>query len=202
MPSVCSKVAPHFSGELNQPIEDFLDEFEGLADRCGLTGPQKVEAVIRYVNWSQCHIWQHLPGFINWNWINFCNKLHAEYVSPTPEGQFSRQKLINFTSQYAQNCMEDETDIINYQHKFNAQSKSLLSMGRIMVGKCNAIFWCSFHPDDQQALRKRLIAMHPNKLQGQAFNLKDIFDIARAIFSGNNNFLLQEPLPCPDPDHA
>ena len=44
--------------------------------------------------------------------------------------------------------------------------------------------------------------MHPNKLQGQAFDLKDVFNIARAIFSGDDDFLLQEPLPCPDPDHA
>ena len=139
----------HFSGKLDQPIEDFLDKFEGLADRCGLTGLQKVEAVIWYINWSQHHIWQHLPGFINQNWIDFCNELHAKYISPTPEGQFSRQKLVNFASQYAQKYMEDKTNVINYQYKFNAQSKSLLSMGRITVDECNTIFWCSFHPNNQ-----------------------------------------------------
>ena len=65
MPSIQSKLAPRFLGNIEQPIEDFLEEYERLADRYGLTGPQKVEAVIRYVDRSQCHIWQHLPGFLN-----------------------------------------------------------------------------------------------------------------------------------------
>jgi hypothetical protein len=74
----------------------------------GLTGPQKVET-------SQCHIWQHLPGFLNHDWDAFCDELYEEYVIPTPEGQYSRQKLIEFANTYAWKHMGDETDIINYQ---------------------------------------------------------------------------------------
>ena len=195
MPSVCSKITPHFSGDIEQPIEDFLDEYEEWADKCGLTSRQKVETVIWYVDRHQRHVWQNLPGYLNCDWSALHNELCDEYISPTPEGQFSRQKLVDFASKYAQKRMGDKTDIINYQCQFNAQSKVLLSTGRITVGERNAIFWRGFHPDDQQALRERLIAMHPNKPQGQAFNLKDIFDIARAIFSGDDDFLLQEPSP-------
>jgi hypothetical protein len=43
---------PHFLGNIKQPIEDFLEEYERLADRYGLTSPQKVEAVIWYINHS------------------------------------------------------------------------------------------------------------------------------------------------------
>ena len=152
MPSMCSKIAPHFSSNIEHPIKDFLDEYEGLANKYGLSGREKVETVTRYVNHSQRHVWQNLPGFINRDWDNFCHELCIEYVSPTPEGQFSRQKLVDFASKYAQKCMEDETDVINYQRQFNAQSKVLLSTGRITVGERNALFWHGFHPDDQRAL--------------------------------------------------
>jgi len=154
--------------------------------------------VIWYVNCSQHHVWQNLPGYITCNWLDLCDELCNEYVSPTPEGQFSRQKLINFAAKYAQKCMGDETDVINYQRQFNAQSKVLLGTSRITISKRNTIFWCRFHPEDQRALYERLIAMHPNMPRGQAFDLKDVFNIMQAIFSGNNNFLLQELSPCTD----
>jgi hypothetical protein len=43
---------PHFLGTIKQLIEDFLEKYERLADRYGLTSPQKVEAVIQYINCS------------------------------------------------------------------------------------------------------------------------------------------------------
>jgi len=198
MPSVRSRLAPRFTGNVDQPIEDFLEEYKELADKCGLTSLQKVETVIRYVDRSQHHVWQNLPGYIAHDWLDFRDELCDEYVSPTPEGQFSRQKLIDFAAKYARKRMGDETDVINYQRQFNNQSKVLLGTGRITVGEHNAIFWRGFHPEDQRALRERLIAMHPNMPQGQAFDLKDIFNIARAIFSGDDDFLLQEPSPHTD----
>jgi len=198
MPSVQSRLAPRFTGNVNQPIEDFLEEYEELADKCGLTSLQKVETVIRYVDRSQRYVWQNLPGYIARDWLDFRDELCDEYVSPTLEGQFSRQKLIDFAAKYARKRMGNETDVINYQRQFNNQSKVLLGTGRITVGEHNAIFWRGFHPEDQRTLRERLIAMHPNMPQGQAFDLKDVFNIARAIFSGDDDFLLQEPSPHTD----
>jgi len=198
MPSVRSRLTPRFTGDVNQPIEDFLEEYKELADKCGLTSLQKVETVIQYVDRSQRHVWQNLPGYIACDWLDFRDELCDKYVSPTPGGQFLRQKLINFATKYARKCMGDETDVINYQRQFNNQSKVLLGTGRITIGERNAIFWHGFHPEDQRALREHLIAMHPNMPQGQAFDLKDVFNIARAIFSGDDDFLLQEPSPHTD----
>jgi len=42
--------------------------------------------------------------------------------------------------------------------------------------------------------------MHPNMPRGQAFDLRDVFNIAWAIFSGDDDFLLQEL--SPRPNHA
>jgi len=89
MPSVRSKLAPHFTGEVEFPIQDFLEEYEELADKCGLTNFQKVETVIRYVDRSQRHIWQSLPGYINCNWDDFRNDLGDEYINPSAKGQCS-----------------------------------------------------------------------------------------------------------------
>jgi len=90
MPSKRSKLAPFYSGEVKHPIKDFLDEYKKLVDKCGLTGPQKVETVIRYIDRSQHHVWQALPGYIDCNWDDFHDKLCEEYINPTTEGQFSK----------------------------------------------------------------------------------------------------------------
>jgi len=197
MPSVRSKLAPHFSGEIDQPVEDFLEEYEELADKFGLTEQEKVETVIRYVDRTQRHVWKSLPGYLDGDWNDLRDDLCEEYVSPSPEGQFSRQKLLDFANKYARKRMNDETDVINYHRQFNNKAKVLVRSGRITNGERNAIFWRGFHPDDRQALRERLIAKHPDNPKGQAFEIKDVLKSARAIFSGDDDFLLQDPPPRP-----
>jgi len=86
MPSARSKTAPFFLGRIDDPIEDFLQEYEELADSYRLTSRQKVETVIRYVAQSQRDIWKSLEGFITRNWNDLCRDLHVEYVDPTPQG--------------------------------------------------------------------------------------------------------------------
>jgi len=114
MPSKQSKLAPFYSGEVEHPIKDFLDQYKELADKYGLTGPQKVETVIWYVDCSQRHVWQALPGYIDCNWDDFCDELCKGYVNPTTEGQFSKQKLLDFANKYTCKRMGDETNVINY----------------------------------------------------------------------------------------
>jgi len=126
MPSVRSKLAPHFTSEVEFPIQDFLEEYEELADKCGLTNFQKVEMVIRYVDHSQRHIWQSLPGYINRNWDDFRDDLGDEYINLSAEGQCSRQKLAELANRYAWKHMDDKMDVIHYHHKFHTLAKTLV----------------------------------------------------------------------------
>ena len=91
--------------------------------------------------------------------------------------------------------MDDETDVINYHQQFNTKGKFLLDSGRVTQGEYNAIFWRGFHHEDWHALCKHLIAKQPDRPQGQAFNIQDVLNIARAVFLGDNDFYSQEPPP-------
>ena len=202
MPSVRSRLAPHFSGEIEYPVKDFLCKHEELADEYGLMDVQKVEMVIWYVDRSECHIWTSLLGYINRNWDDMWEELAHEYVDPSTENCFSKQKLVDFADKYARRPMTSETDVINYHRKFNNLAKILVTSGCITRGKRNAIFWRGFHPDDQQSLCERLIAKQPNRPRGRAFKLTDVLETARAVFSGDDDFLLQELPPRQDSDRA
>jgi hypothetical protein len=198
-----SKLALYFTGDIKEPISKFLQEYEELADSNGLTSHQKVETVMRYVNPTECNLWQSLPGYICRDWDDLCDNLCEEYVDPTPQGRYSKQKLLDFASCTARILMADKQVVLKYYWAFNKLSKPLLNSGRITQGKCNATFWCSFHPEDCKVLHKCLIAKQLDKPRGQAFDYKDILKITRAIFSGDNNFLLQELPPQQyNSDHA
>jgi hypothetical protein len=152
-----------------------------------------VEAIIRYVDRSERHIWTSLPGYINHEWDDLCDDLRLQYVDPSHKAQFTKKRLVEFADNYARKCMADETDVINYHHKFNNQAKPLVDSLRITEHECNGTFWRGFHPDDQLLLRERLIAKHPNQPRGQVFDVSDVLEMARAVFSGDDDFVLQEP---------
>jgi len=195
MPSARSKTTPFFSGNIDNPIEDFLQEYEELANSYRLNSRQKVETVIRYVAQSQRDIWKSLEGYINRDWVDLCHDLRDEYVDPTPQGRYSKQKLQDYTNRRARHQIEDEEDVLKYYRVFNRLSKPLLDSDRITTGEWNAAFWRGFHPDDRKALYERLIAKKPDMPRGRAFDYKDVLSIARAIFSGDDDFYLQEPPP-------
>jgi hypothetical protein len=152
MPTPRSKLALYFTGDIEEPISEFLQEYEELADSNGLTSHQKVETVVRYVNPTECDLWQSLSGYISRDWDNLCDDLCEEYVDPTPQGQYSKQKLQDFTSSTARVLMMDEQAVLKYYRTFNKLSKPLLNSGRITKGECDATFWCGFHPEDHKAL--------------------------------------------------
>ena len=129
MPSPRSKTALCFSGEIHVPIEDFLKEYEELADGCRLTQWQKVETVIRYVSTSQHHIWTSLAGFAARDWNDLCRDLRKEYISPSTQGRYSKRKLVELANRSAELPMEEEADVINYHRDFNTLSKPLIEAG-------------------------------------------------------------------------
>src|ERR1700733_244581 len=82
MPSRRSNCAPYFSGQVNDPIEDFLSEYEELANSCGLTDRQKVETIIRYMPLSLRDLWKSLDGYLAHDWTGFRSELEGIYEGP------------------------------------------------------------------------------------------------------------------------
>jgi hypothetical protein len=139
-------------------------------------------------------LWKSLTGYILHNWEDLCDKLHNEYIAPTVNGHYSKQKLQDLTNKTSQIPIEDEEGMLQYYWEFNRLSKPLVNARRITEGEWNAAFWRRFHPNDRIVLRECLITKYPNNPKGQAFDYKDVLKMAWVIFTGDNNFL-QEPPP-------
>ena len=68
MPPPRSNRAPHFSGSVDDPIADFLREYEEFADSCNLTDRQKVETVTRYTTPDLRDFWKSQDGYLALDW--------------------------------------------------------------------------------------------------------------------------------------
>ena len=193
MPPPRSYDAPYFSGRVSDPIEDFLDEYEELANSCGLTERQKVETVTRYISPSLRDFWKSLDSYQAHNWTDLRLTLEEIYDGPSAPTRscHSEQKLRDFARQSSKFCMNGEEDVLQYYRHFLTLGKPLCNSKHLSTNECNKLFWLGFHPHDRVELYARLIAKHPDQPSSICFDYLDVYKAARAIFSGN--YLLDDP---------
>ena len=186
MPTRHSDLAPYFSGQVDDPIEDFLNAYEDIADSCGLSRQQKVEAVIRYIPYSHRALWKSLNGYVARNWTEFRQNLEEIYDGPSVPSRHSEQRLLDFVRESSKSCMNDEADVLQYYQDFLALSKPLLDSQRLSIYKRDKAFWLEFHPHNRSEMYARLIAKHPDQPSSAYFNYLDVYRVARVTFTGNH----------------
>src|SRR5260370_12202935 len=93
MPPPHSYDAPYYSGQVGDPIEDFLREYEELADGCNLTQQQKVEKITRYICPELRYLWQSRPAYRARSAANFSLQLPPIYHHPPPPTRHTNPTL-------------------------------------------------------------------------------------------------------------
>ncbi|KAI0273202.1 hypothetical protein BGY98DRAFT_1188997 [Russula aff. rugulosa BPL654] len=178
--------APYFSGQVGDPFEDFLTEYEELADSCGLTGQQKVETIVHYIQLAHRDLWKSLDGYTTRNWVDLRRDLEDIYAGPSTYSCYSKQKLYGLTRYFAQTRISSEEDVLWYYQRFLILSRLLRDARRLSDKECDKAFWLGFHPRDRAEMYVRLIAKHPDQPTNVRFNYLDVYKAARATFSGNH----------------
>src|SRR5713226_8389581 len=98
MPPPHSYNAPYYSGQVGDPIEDFLREYEELTNGCNLIEQQKVEKITHYICLELRYLWKSHNGYQAHNWANFRLELEAIYKEPSAPSQHAKRKLGDFVS--------------------------------------------------------------------------------------------------------
>ena len=199
MPPPRSHRAPYFSGNVDDPIEDFLREYEELADDCALTSQQKVETIIRYIPVKLRDLWKSLDGYVTQDWAALKRVLEHTYDGASARSRHSKQKLYDFARYSSKTQMNEEEDVLQYYRRFLIFSKPLVDARRLTEEECNKMFWLGFHPRDRSRMFSRLIAKHPDQNSDEHFNYLDVYKVARATFSGNHLLDLELDDPWDDP---
>ena len=195
MPPPRSLRAPYFSGQVGDPIEDFLREYEEQASICALTNRQKVETVVRYIPTALRDLWKSLDGYITHDWADLRRSLEHIYANASARSRHSKQKLHDFIRYSSKQQMTEEEDVLQYYRRFLVFSKPLMDARRLTDEECNKAFWLGFHPRDRSRMFARLIARHPDQDADEHFNYLDVYNVARSTFKGN--YLLDTELEDP-----
>ena len=104
--------APFFEGE---DVEEFLTDWEQLADTCGLSKRDKVKMVPGYVKWSLRHTVRMLGAYASgaWEWDDFRQQMANEFIG---------QSMVSVVHELQNYCSTEHEDIVTYTRKFNSLS--------------------------------------------------------------------------------
>ncbi|KAH9051661.1 hypothetical protein EDB87DRAFT_759259 [Lactarius vividus] len=187
MPSPHSKFAPCFSG-CTDTLEDFLEEFEGLAYDWTLMDLQRVEVIICYVDLSLRDFWRSLSGYRSRDWPLFWHSLINVFGSIIPRPQVMRQRLMCYVHDSSRTQMNCTDDVIQYYRQFLCLGEPLVHSGHLTEEDRNAVFWYGYHPEDREVLRPRLISKNPFQPPDVPFHFEHVLGCARAAFAYDGTF--------------
>ncbi|KAH9080608.1 hypothetical protein EDB83DRAFT_998541 [Lactarius deliciosus] len=209
LPSPRTAEAPYFSGQRNDPIVDFLFEYDTLTTNHGLSHSQKVETIVHYIAPSVRDFWKTLDGYSTGDWATFKSTLESLYPDTSATKRYTKRALQEFVDDYAKTRrMRDEDDVMDYYRDFLALSNPLYNNQRISDEERSFEFFQGFHPDDRRPLAFRLLVIKPDHPIGVPHDLKDVLTAARRQFSGVqlSDFLPRElrdgPFNLREPRHA
>ena len=182
MPSPHPRSAPYFSGRA-ETFDDFLEEFEAQANNCELTGPQRVDALVHYVDSPFLSMCKSLNGYRSCDWHSFRQSLIHTFGSTLPPHRAKIQKLRNFVEDSSRTRMGREDEVLQYYSSFQHYSDPLVYSGHLTRKDRDIEFWYGFHPHDRDVLWPRLLALCPYQPLNVPFYYKDIFDCACSAFA-------------------
>jgi hypothetical protein len=111
MPSHQSQTASYFSRNVEDSWEDFIKEYEDLARGCRLTQQEKCETLLHYIALSHCDLCRSLDEYSNSDWTEFHQALLHIYESPSMEGKYFQQKLLDFVKLASKTRKKEEEDM-------------------------------------------------------------------------------------------
>ena len=185
MPTPKSRHAPHFSGEDDDILSEFLHEYEGLADGNGLTERQKVEEITCYVPRNLRKLWVTLPGYKAFKWHRFRRELE-ELHPDAEEHACTRQELSRFVELSAETHIRNEKDVMKYYRNFLTLAVPLAENHVLTANDFNAEFFQGFHRDDRDIIAEEIrFNVNPRHPATEPFDMHGVLAAARQYFAPN-----------------
>jgi len=117
MPAPGSRRAPDFDSRNPEELKEFLEEFEKLAERHGLTTKEKTKMVVKYMNKETKKFWKRLEGFGD-DYMILKRKIMGAYSKTLLEDKPTVAELVKLIKKSAKGSIADEEDLDTYYRKF------------------------------------------------------------------------------------
>jgi len=109
--------APGFDSQNPEDLKEFLEEFEKLAEHCGLMIREKAKMVVKYVDKETKQFWKRLEGYGD-DYAMLKRKIMGAYSKTHLEDKPTVAQLVKLVKKSARDVVEDEEDLDTYYWKF------------------------------------------------------------------------------------
>ncbi|KXN85038.1 hypothetical protein AN958_11776 [Leucoagaricus sp. SymC.cos] len=172
-----TKQAPDFDSKNPKDLKKFLEEFEELAERNGLTVKEKAKMVVKYVNKETKAFWKRLEGY-NQDYSILRKKIMKAYSKTLLDNKLTVAHLVKLIKQSAKEDVEDEEDLDTYYHKFWIIAADLVEVNVINDKQRDEYFWKSILCDLHYAIGDCLEAQDEN------YGSSEVPEMEKAVEAG------------------
>jgi len=140
MPALESRCAPDFDSRNPEELKEFLEEFEELAEKHGLTTKEKAKMVVKYVDKETKKFWKRLKGFGD-NYMILKRKIIGTYSKTLLEDKLTVAKLVKLVKKSAKGSIADKENLDTYYRKFWIVAMDLVEADIINKKQHDEYFW-------------------------------------------------------------
>jgi hypothetical protein len=140
MPAPGTKRAPEFHRKDPEELKDFLEEYEELADRNGLTEKEKAKEIVKYADKETRAFWKRLPGYGK-DYMELKEKILKANSKNTIDDKPVLSELVKLVKKSAKGSLEDKDDLNTYFRKFWIIAADLVEAKVINERQQEEYFW-------------------------------------------------------------
>ena len=161
MPAPGSRQAPEFDSRNPEELKEFLEEFEELAERHGLTTKEKTKMVVKYVDKKTKKFWKRLEGYGD-NYVMLKRKIMGAYSKTLLEDKPTVAELVKLVKKSAKGSIEDKEDLDIYYRKFWIVAADLVKADVINKKQHDEYFWKGLLQELRYVISDRLETQDPD----------------------------------------
>jgi len=140
MPAPGSKQAPEFDSRNPEELKEFLEEFEELAKRHGLTTKEKTKIVVKYMDKETKKFWKRLKEYRD-DYGKLKRKIMEAYSKTLLENKPTVAELVKLVKKSAKGSITNEKDLDIYYRKFWIVAADIVEVDVIKKKQHNEYFW-------------------------------------------------------------
>ena len=139
MPSPGDRSAPRFDGH-PLPSKCFFDEMDYLGNACGLSPTEKIQHMLRYLDFCEYEIWRTRRSARGFDWDAFKAEITALYPGADEDRKYTVVDLEILVDKQAREPMQSRYQFGDYYRRFVTISDWLLAQHEISMQDWNKLF--------------------------------------------------------------
>jgi hypothetical protein len=184
--------APKFDGTIKD-LKRYLGVFKQHADAAGLTGQDRIQGVLSYLDPDDAETWETVTEVTGSDYDAFITAVKLFYPGCDDKPEYSRADLEYVVAEYAAKPMHSIEEVAKYDRAFRRISTNLLTNKRIAEIERNHLYLDGFHSDIRARILRRLEIVKPDVRPGHPYEQKDVLAAATFLLPGVSSLQPRQP---------